>query len=202
MLLGLRARSLLRIVEKMDKNTLAQLIGRVALKDRLAFDKIYEDMSSLVFGICLQILNDRSEAEDALQESFIKLWEKAETFSRVDASSTAWLASIARNASIDRLRRRRSVPLDTSHFDDLEDPDDSPEDSLVQEDDAHRLHRCLGELEPPQASVVRTAFFAGQSYADLAKSTYTPLGTIKSWVRRSLIKLRTCLEHGAAGARP
>ncbi len=186
----------------MNNTQTAYLLGRIALRDRRAFDELYDVVSPFLLGVCIRILKDRQEAEDALQESFIKIWNKASAFSQREASALAWIASVARNTSIDRLRTMRTVPVDDERFAELEDPDQSAEDRLMDADNARMLMECLDELEPKQASAVRMAYFTGRTYADLARGMETPLGTVKSWVHRSLNKLRNCLDPSRNGDDP
>ncbi len=178
----------------MDGLSLEALLARVSVRDRRAFSILYDRTSAVLFGICLRILEDRAEAEEALQDTYIKVWRKAATFAQGHAPAMAWLIAITRNTAIDRVRRTAMAPVALSETLSVPDAAPSPEDSAIASDDHRHLAKCLEELDAPQAEIIRHAFFTGCTYAQLAEATQTPLGTIKSWVRRSLIKLRQCLD--------
>ena len=168
---------------------------RIASGDRGALQQLYQATSAKLFGVCLRILNDRSEAEDVLQEVYIAVWTKADRFDPARASPITWLAVMARNRAIDRQRqvgRRTSRPIEDAEG--VPDAAASSVDRLVASDEKRRLDDCLSQLEAPQRTAVRTAFFEGRTYEDVAAVLAVPLGTIKSWIRRSLLKLKACLE--------
>ena len=135
-----------------------------------------------------------------LQEVYITVWNKARLFEASRASPITWLAALARNRAIDRLRSKGGRTF-ASEDAALQTPDPSPSalSSLEQSEDASRLEHCLGELEPDHAHAVRTAFFGGLTYEALAQRLDMPLGTLKGWIRRALTKLRTCLDGGGHG---
>jgi len=141
-------------------------------------------------------LGDRSEAEDALQDVYVSLWQRAKSYDPDRASPISWLAVFARNRAIDRLRKGKvrggAVPVDEA----FELPDKEPLADAVLESGERsvRIQHCLGTLEERQQDAIRTAFFEGTTYAELAEKRGIPLGTMKSWVRRGLAKLKRCLE--------
>ena len=165
------------------------------MKDRAAFDLLYRQTSAKLHGVCLRVLNDRAEAEEALQEVFVKIWTKADRFAVSELSPISWLVAIARNHAIDRIRARRppSVNIDTAL--DIADPTPDPEAAAVAGGESERVHRCLDELEKERAEAVRGAYLKGESYAELAERHGVPLNTMRTWLRRSLMKLRECLER-------
>jgi RNA polymerase sigma-70 factor, ECF subfamily len=175
---------------------LETILAQVALGNREAFDALYRDTASRLFGICLRVLAERTEAEDTLQDVFTTVWRKAAQFDATRASAMAWLAMIARNKAIDRLRsmpaRQARAALELAQ--DIEDPSASPAQQAQAATDRERLERCLELLEPRRRSLVRAAFFDGSTYEELAARARAPLGSIKSWIRRSLLQLRQCLE--------
>lgn len=173
-------------------------IAGVARGDREALGSLYRTTSAKLFGVCLRILKDRGEAEEVLQEVYLTVWRKAHVFEpERGVSPMTWLATLARNKAIDRLRSRgrRSPPEPIDAAATLADPAPDALDRLEAAGEARRLHLCLSELEGPQRTAIRTAFFEGASYPELAQRLQTPLGTLKSWVRRGLLKLRACLER-------
>ncbi len=180
-----------------NRSQLAAALARVAAGDRAALRIVYQDTSAKLFGVCLRILNDRSEAEDVLQDVYVTVWRKAGSFDPARASPITWLVAIARNRAIDRLRSsaasRRSEPIETAE--DVRDDAPAALELVVAAEQRERLKTCLGELEERHSAVIRSAFLDGVTYEQLAQRMDVPLGTMKSWIRRSLMKLRTCLER-------
>jgi RNA polymerase sigma-70 factor (ECF subfamily) len=174
---------------------ISKLIVRTSMKDRAAFDLLYRQTSAKLFGICLRVLNDRADAEEALQEVFVKIWTKADRFAMSDLSPISWLAAVARNHSIDRIRARRRPAMDIDAALDVADPAPGPEAEAVAGGESERIHHCLDELDKDRAAAVRGAYLTGESYAELAVRHGVPLNTMRTWLRRSLMKLRECLER-------
>jgi RNA polymerase sigma factor (sigma-70 family) len=178
------------------RKELAAALVRVAAGDRAALRNVYQDTSAKLFGVCLRILKDRSEAEDVLQDVYVTVWRKAAAFDPGRASPITWLVAIARNRAIDRLRAsalgRRMDPIEAA--DAVSDPAPAAVERIELAQQHQRLARCLEELEARHASAIRAAFLEGATYEELAASMRVPLGTMKSWIRRGLLKLRACLE--------
>ena len=174
---------------------LTPLMARVAQGDREALRQLYDATSAKLFGVCLRILSDREESEDVLQDVYVTIWRRADRFDAARASVMTWLSTIARNRAIDRLRARGPMAY-ADQVDDLEIADgaDSAETLLSAADDRNRLHGCLSELDERTEKVIRTAFFEGVTYEALARRMDAPLGTVKSWIRRGLAKLKGCLQ--------
>jgi RNA polymerase sigma-70 factor (ECF subfamily) len=179
----------------MTPDKIAKLIMRVGIKDRAAFDELYRLTSAKLFGVCLRILNDRAEAEEALQEVFVKIWGKADRFAACELSPITWLAAVARHHAIDRIRARRAATVELDQAFDLADPAPGPEAMAVASGRKQQIERCLGELEEARAAAVKEAYLNGLSYAELASRHGVPLNTMRTWLRRSLMKLRECLER-------
>jgi len=169
---------------------------RVAAGERAALRQLYDVTSSKLFAVCLRILSDREESEDVLQEVYVTIWRRADRFDAARASVMTWLSTIARNRAIDRLRARGPMAY-ADQVEDLDIPDgaESAESLLVTAGEQGRLQNCLAELDDRTERVIRTAFFEGVTYEALARRMDTPLGTVKSWVRRGLAKLKGCLEQ-------
>ena len=180
-----------------DHDEPGQLLLATASGDSAAFEKLYRTTSSRLFGVCLRIVPHRPEAEDVLQEVFANVWRKATQFDPARASGLTWLTMMARNRAIDHLRSgrasRMSVPIE--HIEEMAETAPDAQDAAEAMIESHRLDVCLGELEAPRRQLIRTAFFDGSTYEELAQRTGTPLGTVKSWIRRSLAKLKACLER-------
>ncbi len=181
---------------------LAALLARAADGDQSAFRDFYDRTSAKLFGIILRILPERGEAEDVLQEVFVTVWRKAAEFDATRASPVTWMATIARNRAIDRLRARGSRP--SAPLDEAADVrDDSPlADALIDTaSDAARIHDALAGLEPRHAAAIRSCYFEGLTYEALAAREGVPVGTLKSWVRRGLARMKSGLVDGAEFAR-
>jgi len=177
-----------------DSDSLAETLRRVAAGDRAAFEEVYRRTSAKLFGVCLRILPVRPEAEEALQEAYLSVWRRAASFDATRGSAMTWLITLARNRAVDRLRAGGKLATTTIDLADMV-ADERPLASTVMEtsQDQARLAYCVGTLESADATLIRTAFFEGSTYAELASRASTPLGTIKSRIRRALIKLRDCL---------
>lgn len=174
---------------------LSRLLARVAQGDAAAFQEFYDRTSAKLFGIVLRILTERHEAEDVLQEVYVSVWRKAASFDPARASPITWVATIARNRAIDRLRSRPvrpHVPVENAF--DLADDGPAPDAGLVASQDARRLQAALDTLEPRHAAAIRACYFEGATYEELALREAVPVGTLKSWVRRGLMRLRGQLE--------
>lgn len=179
----------------MTPQDITKLIVRTSMKDRGAFDLLYRQTSAKLFGVCLRVLNDRAEAEEALQEVFVKIWTKADRFAASDLSPISWLVAIARNHAIDRIRARRQATVDIDEALEVADPSPGPEAAAVAGGEAERIYGCLEELEKDKAAAVQGAYIKGESYVELAERYGVPLNTMRTWLRRSLLKLRECLER-------
>jgi RNA polymerase sigma-70 factor (ECF subfamily) len=181
---------------EVSRSQLAAALVRIAAGDRAALRLIYQDTSAKLFGVCLRILNDRSEAEDVLQDVYVTVWRKAAGFDPSRGSPITWLVAIARNRAIDRLRSRavrpRMEPIEAAEA--VSDPAPPAVEYVELAQRHQRLAHCLEELDARHSAAIRSAFLDGATYEELAGRMGVPLGTMKSWIRRGLLKLRTCLE--------
>lgn len=172
-------------------------LAAVARGDPQAFERVYRATSAKLFGICIGILPSRSDAEEVLQEVFTTIWRKAALYDAAKASPITWLAMMARNRAIDRLRsnasERAAAPIELAE--DIRDDAPAAVELAEAGDEKRRLESCMGQLEPQRRTLIRTAFFEGTTYEELAKRSGSPLGSVKSWIRRGLAQLRACLER-------
>jgi RNA polymerase sigma-70 factor (ECF subfamily) len=176
-----------------DEDDLADQLVRVASGDRAALRGIYARHSTRLFGIAMAILRDRTDAADAMQDAFVKLWQRAAQFDRERGVAEAWIGSIVRHAALDIARRRgREVASDDPELGD-QPVDAVALDSLVAAEDGARLRECLGRLDDKNRESIVLAFVHGLSHPEVAARLDTPLGTVKSWIRRGLSSLRECL---------
>ena len=168
-------------------------MDRVTLGDRPTFQEVYQRTSAKLFGICLRILVERSEAEDALQETYVLIWRRAALYDETRGAAMTWMITIARNRAIDRLRRSGRVPTTAIEVaDHIADSHPLACEILETNEELRQLSDSLQTIDPLDALLIRTAYLEGSTYAELAQRTGMPLGTVKSRVRRALPKLRSC----------
>ena len=173
-------------------------------KDAKEFRQLYNATSSKLFGFALRILHKQELAEEALQEGFVAIWNNAATYQSHLAAPMTWMATIVRNKAFDVLRRSDdSVEIDAEQFDSevmnaLRDPQATPIESLQMSGDAKALAFCMSALEGLHRQVVALAYYHDLSHSEVAQQMSLPIGTVKTWIRRSLERLRTCLAKREA----
>ena len=170
----------------------AALLRYCASGDRTAFRALYDRWGARLHGIALRITRQSALAADATHDAFVQIWQQANRFDPDRGSAEAFLVSLVRYRALDLVRRYgREVP----GYEEAEIEDESPDalSRLVTTAEGAALHQCLGRLEPDRRKLVVLAFVEGLSHGDLASRLSMPLGTIKSWLRRSLMSLKECL---------
>jgi RNA polymerase sigma-70 factor, ECF subfamily len=170
------------------------LLERCARADERALQDLYELTSPLLFATLTRILRRRALAEEALQDVFVSIWQRAGQFKAARGSPLAWMVSIARYRAIDLLRHERLGPVSVP---DVPEPVDSASPAAEEPPwlpAAGLMERCLGLLSDRQRQCLELAFVGGSSHEDISRLTGNPLGTVKSWIRRGLNSLRECLE--------
>ncbi len=173
---------------------LAALLARTAAKDRAAFAAMYRATSAKLFGVVARIL-PYGDASEALQEAYVKIWERAADYDAAKGSPLAWMATIARNRALDEARKHRPVSLED--MPEGFEPAGESEDPLAARERSESfaaLMRCLERLEPDKRAMVLAAYYRGLSREALAARFNAPVGTVKTWLRRSLADLRDCLS--------
>ena len=173
---------------------ISDLIARCALRDRRAFRDLYARTSAKLYGVTLRILKDRSEADEALQEVYVKIWQRADRYVPGGYSPISWLVAVARNHSLDVLRARKPRSEDIDLALDVADAGPDPEQAEAARGERSRIDNCLGQLDAEKADAVRGAYLDGFSYEELAARHDVPLNTMRTWLRRSLLNLRECLS--------
>lgn len=183
-----------------DEATLHALLGRVALQDRRALRELYDACAGRLLAIALRMLDDRASAEDVVQDTFVTVWTRASQFPVLRTNPMAWLTSITRHRAIDVLRRRRpETPLQWTdadggeHVHDAVDESALPLQQMIERQTDGRLADCLGRIESEPRQVLALAYYEGLTHEELARRTGRPLGTVKSWVRRCLLRLKDCM---------
>ncbi len=175
-------------------NELADLLARVARRDRAAFAALYRATSAKLYAVVSRILTS-GEASEVLQEAYVKIWERAADFDAAKGSPLAWMATIARNRALDLARRARPVSLEDmpEGFEPAAETAD-PLASRERSEAYVALLRCLGRLAPDKREMVMLAYYRGASREALASRYKAPVGTVKTWLRRSLAELKDCLS--------
>lgn len=175
---------------------LEHLLNQIALADREAFRRLYDETSPKLFGVLIRLLGNRHDAEDALQMVYVKVWQKAPSFASGGQSAMGWLIVIARNHAIDVIRARKPAATSIDQAFDVKDTQKDPEEAALNASLGRELGLCLGEMESRQADAVRGAYVAGESYAELSQRLDIPINTVRTWLRRGLARLKACMERG------
>ena len=172
------------------------LLLRVADSDREAFELLYHRYVRSVLGQALRKLNDRAQAEEVVQETFTAVWRSSSSYRPERGSAGGWLYTVARNATVDRMRRNRRTEA-VAELPDLESPDSGPYEQAERRDAAWRVHRALEELNPNEREVIELAYWSGLSQSEVASYLDQPLGTVKTRTRHALARLAEILEGDA-----
>jgi RNA polymerase sigma-70 factor, ECF subfamily len=189
----------------MDRSVdIAGLLARISLGDRQALKTLYDAAAGRLLAVAMRILNDRGAAEDVVQEVFVSIWNKSSEAADPTQRSLAWLCVVTRNRALDAVRRRKpETPLHWTNdegeevFHDVAADNDSPLDHLQAEQASGQLGECLETLDPEPRLAIMLAYCEGLTHAELAERLKRPLGTIKAWTRRNLLRLRDCMEAAA-----
>lgn len=185
-----------RVSEAAEVETLEQLLGATGSGDRQAFARLYELTAARLYPVALKIMRRREAADEILQEAFVLMWRKAGQYRPDRGQPLAWMTTVVRNCAIDRIRSETREPSTGVQWDEsLETLFDSslaaPE---VPDYLAATLRSCLERLPESQRKAILLAYYYGLTHEELAARLDSPLGTVKSWVRRGLLQLRDCLE--------
>ena len=179
---------------------LAELLAQCALKNQRAFADLYGLTSAKLFGVALRILRRQDWAEEVLQECYISIWNHARDYAVAKSAPLTWMTSIVRNRCLDWLRRPRTEVTGEDYeiaVGAWQDDAPGPLEQLMAAGEAAALARCLQQLESKQRQSIMLAFFHGLSHSELAGHLKQPLGTVKTWVRRGLERLKGCLGEAA-----
>ena len=174
---------------------LGDLLDRTAARDQSAFAELYRATSAKLYGVILRILGRRSLADEALQDAYARIWERAGDFDAAKGSPIAWMAAIARHRALDEIRRAKAMPVaDLPEGFDVAAEAESPLDVMEQSDRLRALLSCLDRLDGEKREVVLLAYYRGCSRETLSRRYGRPVPTIKTWLHRSLTQLRLCLD--------
>lgn len=177
----------------METDELLPLLSATAQGNKQAFAKLYNATSAKLFAISLKMLSNRAHAEEALQDAFVKIWHNASDYQVTKGTVISWMISIVRYRSLDSLRyhkvrKEQSLADDSAISDDLTD---SP--LAIDYEDKSKLVDCIEQLDEQQKQAIHLAYYKGLTHSELVDHIDTPLGTVKSWIRRGLQQLQRCL---------
>jgi len=179
-----------------SRQQLEHLLARTANGDEEAFAELYRATSPKLYAVALRILFDREQASEVLQETYVRVWERAGNFDAGLGSPMTWMAAITRNRALDELRRRTVTPSgNDAALDGLVSDEEHPLVAIELQQDLDKLKHCLDRLEPQKRELVMRAYLDGSSRELLARMFNCPEGTVKTWLRRSLAQLKDCLER-------
>ena len=187
-----------------DRNgLLAALLARVALGDARSFEELYRQCAAHLYAVALRIVRDRPIAEEILQEAFVNVWHHARSYEATRSQPLTWLTSVVRNRALDHVRRREVDTTSLTRDDDGDNVDfpaegPTPVEMLEKAVEGRAIRDCVEALDAATRQAIALAFFQGLSHGELAAHLREPLGTVKSWIRRGLAKLRRCLDAGRA----
>jgi RNA polymerase sigma-70 factor (ECF subfamily) len=179
-----------------DPQQLAALLAASGRRDRAAFEQLYRATSPKLFGVAVRILRREDWAEEVLQDCYVSIWHHAQDYTPGLAQPMTWMTSIVRNRCLDRLRKPalETPDEDQAIADATEGDVAGPLEALERAGEAAAVKRCLDGLEPKQRQTIALAFFEGLSHTEIAGHLREPLGSVKTWVRRGLARLKTCMD--------
>lgn len=187
-----------KLTDEQKQDRLIHLLGKVSLNDEAAFAQLYELTSGALYGFALKVVADESLASEVLQEAYMKIWRKAGDYRPHLAKPMTWMIAITRNHGIDTLRKQR-IKTDDKPIDEMisliDESAENPVASSIAGDEREQLIHCMQGLKGDQQKAVLYAFYQDLTHEEIAGRLDKPLGTIKSWVRRGLLSLKTCMEQ-------
>lgn len=185
-----------------DNDAIADLMARSALRDQRAFRDLYRHTSAKLYAVALRIVRREDWAEEVLQESFVNIWNHIAEYSAVRSAPLTWMTAIVRNRALDWLRRPNLERGDEDYdllVEAVADDAPGPDVVLGASRDARALAECLKQLTGNQRQTIILAYSHGLSHGELAQHLKQPLGTVKTWIRRGLDRLKGCMDTNAVG---
>ncbi len=189
----------------METNTnaadqLEHLLARIALKDQKALQQLYDKVASRLNGVAMKILRDEDLSNDVLQETFLQIWHNAGDYRRGESEPMTWMTSLIRYRTLDKLKSENREQKRRDQFEEVqelfgEEYERSPIAGLLQKETDSRLSRCLGTLDALNKNAILMAYYYGYSREDIAIHVEQPINTVKSWLKRGLMRLAECLNH-------
>lgn len=184
------------VTRDLDQDELMSLLVAIARSDRQAFQRLYEKISARMFGLCLKLAGQQELAEEALQDAFVQIWHHAAEYHSDRGTPLSWMLTIARYRTLDLMRARASRRTSGDEpLEQLEDHRSGPLDDSLRSAGARQLTGCLDELSDVQRDSILLSYYRGFTHDELAQALSSPVGTVKSWIRRGLMALKGCLER-------
>jgi RNA polymerase sigma-70 factor, ECF subfamily len=184
-----------------DVSSDAALVQQLLLRDVRAFEQLYDRHSRIVYGLVLRILQQGSTAEEVVQDVFLQLWRNASQYQASRGPFVPWLLTLARNRALDTLRlkseRQRRREDQTEELPQIAQVPQY-EQALDEKRRAEVVRSLMSSLSAPQKKAIELAYFEGLSHTEIAEVLHEPLGTVKSWIRNGLIRLKEGLRAQAA----
>ena len=186
----------------LDDNLIA-LIERIAQQDTVAMRALYDATSSKLYAVAMRVVSNTSHAEDVLQDAYLNIWRIAGDYKASLSPPMAWMGVVVRSRALDFLRKRTSekslagADIDDTIGETLQGDSPDPMDASDASEQATALHQCLGKIDAQPRQVLTMAYFKDLSHSELSEQFKLPLGTVKTWIRRSLEQLRTCMARFA-----
>ncbi|MCB5160758.1 sigma-70 family RNA polymerase sigma factor [Marinomonas algarum] len=181
--------------KQQTSESLVVLLNKTAQQDREAFAMLYHSTHRKLFGIVHRILKHDAKSEEILQEIYLKIWEKSSSYQADVSSPITWMATIARNRTIDEVRKNQLPDSDEEiDFDSIIDDSMAPEDAFAKSKELSKLESCLAELGAPRGEMIKAAYLDGYSRQELSERFNQPLGTIKTWLHRGIKQLQGCMK--------
>lgn len=179
-----------------DQDELMRLLVSVARSDRHAFQTLYNRISARMFGLCFKLAGQQELAEEALQDAFVQIWHHAGEYHSDRGSPLSWMLTIARYRTLDLMRARTVRRTGGEEYlEHLEDQRGGPLDAELRSAGAAQLTGCFGELSDSQRDSILLSYYRGFTHDELAQALSSPVGSVKSWIRRGLMALKRCLER-------
>lgn len=172
----------------------ARALAACAAGDQAALRGIYDREAPKLLGVALRIVRRREVAEEVLHDAFIQIWRRAGSFDPALGSGRAWIFAVVRNRALNQIRDERHLPVDDEELEAAAVRDGEIDDAFERLAETSALKRCLGRLEPDRRRAVLLAYVSGLTHGEIAGRLGTPLGTVKAWIRRSLLSLRECMS--------
>lgn len=183
------------MAKELGQEELMRLLAAVAHQDRRAFQSLYEQVSGRMLGLCRSLTGQQELAEEAVQDAFIRIWHHASEYHSDRGSPLSWMLTIARYRTLDLMRARKvRQTVGEEALDTVADERQGPLDASLLGADKLALETCLDELSQSQRDTILLSYYRGFTHEELSSFLSTPIGTVKSWVRRGLLSLKRCLS--------
>ncbi len=183
------------LVSAPGADEIPELMARIQDGNQSALHQLYSLTAPKLFAVALRIVKRRELAEDVVQDAFVRIWRNCRDYSPEKGSVWGWIATIVRNGAIDCVRRDREILVDPEEsLWERPDPGDGPLRTILRREEARSIKRCLDQLPKDQRQAILVAYYEGYTHDAIAERLGAPLGTIKTWIRRGLLRIKECLQ--------